>query len=75
MEIWSDQPDWSVYLIMIRTYQMGRIRLSKMVIGGVHLHLFILEEFIYNGMEAHTKKGNGGVYLIRSHTYQRHAST
>ena len=26
--------------VHLRTYQMGRRRLSKMVMGGVHLHLF-----------------------------------
>ena len=28
------------YLIMIRSYRMGRRRLSKMAMGGNHLHLF-----------------------------------
>ena len=42
-----------VYLIRRRTYQMGRRRLSKMVMGGVHLNLYFLEAYICNEMEAY----------------------
>ena len=44
---------------------MRRRRLTKMVMGGVYLHLFF-QAFIYNEMEAYI----WSVYLIQSHTYQ-----
>ena len=55
---------------MIRRYRMGRRRLSEMVIGGVHLHSFFFQAFIYNERLTKKAKSPGGVYLIRSHTYQ-----
>ena len=50
------KPSRGVYLIMSRTNKMGRIRrLSKMVMGDVHLsiYIFFLEAFNYNEMEAY----------------------
>ena len=59
---------------MICTYQMGRRRLSKMVMRGVHLHLFFFRRLCTMKWRRTHKKLNGGVHLIMSHIYQMNQS-
>ena len=59
-----------VSLIMSRTNKMGRRRLSKMVMGDVHLSIYIFfRHSTTMKWRCIYKKRNGGVYLIMSHAY------